>query len=137
MVQAVVGVHVLVCITLVILILLQQGKGAEVGAVFGGSSNTVFGASGAGNVLTRTTSALAVVFFATSLYLAYASSQRASGSIFGSGASVMSKHVAPGKAPLVPNATGTNAAPNANPLVPNAEPNSGAPANPLAPPENK
>ena len=41
MVQAVVGVHVLVCITLVILILLQQGKGAEVGAVFGGSSNTV------------------------------------------------------------------------------------------------
>ena len=77
MVQAVVGVHVLVCITLVILILLQQGKGAEVGAVFGGSSNTVFGASGAGNVLTRTTSALAVVFFATSLYLAYASSQRA------------------------------------------------------------
>jgi preprotein translocase subunit SecG len=136
MVQAVVGVHVLVCITLVILILLQQGKGAEVGAVFGGSSNTVFGASGAGNVLTRTTSALAVVFFATSLYLAYASSQRASGSIFGSGSSVMSKHAA--KAPLVPNATGTNAAPaqNSNPLVPNAEPNSGAPANPLAPPAN-
>jgi|HubBroStandDraft_1064217.scaffolds.fasta_scaffold322652_2 preprotein translocase subunit SecG len=133
MVQAVVGVHVLVCITLVILILLQQGKGAEVGAVFGGSSNTVFGASGAGNVLTRTTSALAVVFFATSLYLAYASSQRASGSIFGSGSSVMSKHVAPAKAPLVPNATGTNVAPNSNPLVPNAEPNSGAP-NPLAPP---
>src|SRR5579863_4269389 len=98
MVQAVVGVHVLVCVTLVILILLQQGKGAEVGAVFGGSSNTVFGASGAGNVLTRTTSALAVVFFATSLYLAYASSQRASGSIFGGASgSVMSKHM--GKAP--------------------------------------
>ena len=131
MVQAVIAVHILVCITLVILILLQQGKGAEVGAVFGGSSNTVFGASGAGNVLTRTTSALAVVFFATSLYLAYASSQRASGSIFGSGSSVMSSHTA--KAPSVPNAAVTSAAPaqNSNPLVPNAEPNSGGP---LAPP---
>ncbi|HLK86733.1 MAG TPA: preprotein translocase subunit SecG, partial [Candidatus Binataceae bacterium] len=92
MVQAVIGIHVTVCVTLVILILLQQGKGAEVGAVFGGSSNTVFGASGAGNVLTRATSALAVIFFATSLYLAYTSSERASGSIFGSGSSVMSKH---------------------------------------------
>ncbi len=57
-----------------ILVLLQQGKGAEVGAVFGGSSQTVFGASGAGNVLTKQTSALAAVFFATSLFLAYTSS---------------------------------------------------------------
>ena len=60
MIAAVIGVHVTVCITLVILILLQQGKGADVGAVFGGSSNTVFGASGAGNLMTRATSALAV-----------------------------------------------------------------------------
>ena len=76
MVQVVIAIHVMVCITLVILILLQQGKGAEVGAVFGGSSNTVFGASGAGNVLSRATSGLAVLFFATSLYLAYTSSQQ-------------------------------------------------------------
>jgi len=131
MVQAVIAIHVTVCVTLVILILLQQGKGAEVGAVFGGSSNTVFGASGAGNVLTRATSALAVLFFATSLYLAYTSSQRASGSIFGSGSSsVMSKH-AP-KVPLVP-----NPAPNSNPLVPNAEPNTGALPAPPAPATNK
>ena len=131
MVQAVLAVHVTVCITLVILILLQQGKGADVGAVFGGSSNTVFGASGAGNVLSRTTSALAVLFFATSLYLAYTSSQRASGSIFGSGSSsVMSKHAA--KVPLVPNAP-----PESNPLVPNAEPDTGAPPVPAAPSTNK
>ena len=137
MVQAVIAVHIVVCVTLVIIILLQQGKGAEVGAVFGGSSSTVFGASGAGNVLTRVTGALAVIFFASSLYLAYASSQRASGSIFGSGSSVMSKHTAK-PAPLVPNATGTGAAePNANPLVPNAEPNSGAPAIPPVPSTNK
>ena len=129
MIQVVVAIHVMVCITLVILILLQQGKGAEVGAVFGGSSNTVFGASGAGNVLSRATSGLAVLFFATSLYLAYTSSQRASGSIFGSGSSVMSKQ-AP-KVPLEPNA------PNSNPLVPNAEPNTGAPLVPPAPSTNK
>ncbi len=86
MVSVVITVHVIVCITLVIVVLLQQGKGAEVGAVFGGSSQTVFGAGGAGNVLTRVTSGLAVVFFATSMYLAYASTKRATGSIFGSGA---------------------------------------------------
>jgi len=134
MVQAVIAVHIIVCVTLVILILLQQGKGAEVGAVFGGSSNTVFGASGAGNVLTRATSGLAVLFFATSLYLAYTSSERASGSIFGSGSSVMSKHLnkaAPAPAPNA-NPLAPNAEPN-NPLVPNAEPNSGAPAAPAAP----
>jgi preprotein translocase subunit SecG len=138
MVQVVLAVHVTVCISLVILILLQQGKGAEVGAVFGGSSNTVFGASGAGNVLTRTTSALAVLFFATSLYLAYTSSERASGSIFGaSSGSVMSNHVS--KAPAgAPNSNANPSAPaNENPLAPNAEPNSDAPALPLAPSTNK
>ena len=136
MVQVVLAVHVTVCISLVILILLQQGKGAEVGAVFGGSSNTVFGATGAGNVLTRTTSALAVLFFATSLYLAYTSSERASGSIFGSGSgSVMSKH-ATRKAPAAPGSS-SNAPTNENPLVPNAEPNSEAPAAPALPSTNK
>jgi|ERR1700722_6647961 preprotein translocase subunit SecG len=131
MIQAVVAIHIVVCLTLVIIILLQQGKGAEVGAVFGGSSGTVFGASGAGNVLTRATSALAVLFFATSLYLAYTSSERASGSIFGTGSSVMSKHAA--KVPLVPNANPAEPGlpANSNPLVPNAEPNTGGP---LAPP---
>ena len=63
MVAAVVVIHIVVCVSLVIVILLQQGKGAEVGAVFGGSSQTVFGASGAGNVLTKVTWALAAMFF--------------------------------------------------------------------------
>jgi preprotein translocase subunit SecG len=139
MVQVVLAVHVTVCISLVILILLQQGKGAEVGAVFGGSSNTVFGATGAGNVLTRTTSALAVLFFATSLYLAYTSSERASGSIFGSGSgSVMSKHATTKAPAAVPNSSSNSNAPtNENPLVPNAEPNSEAPAVPALPSTNK
>ncbi|HEV2170191.1 MAG TPA: preprotein translocase subunit SecG [Candidatus Binatus sp.] len=82
MVSIVVSIHVIVCVTICVIILLQQGKGAEVGAVFGGSSQTVFGASGAGNALTKTTWALATIFFATSIFLALASARRVTGSIF-------------------------------------------------------
>src|SRR5215469_17354842 len=82
MVAAVIGIHIVVCITMVIIVLLQQGKGAEVGAVFGGSSSTVFGASGAGNFLTKITWGCAVLFFSTSIVLAYASTRRVTGSIF-------------------------------------------------------
>ena len=65
MVSIVISIHVIVCVAMCIIILLQQGKGAEVGAVFGGSSQTVFGASGAGNALTKATWGLAVIFFAS------------------------------------------------------------------------
>jgi preprotein translocase subunit SecG len=82
MIVVVVVIHILVCITLVGVVLLQQGKGADVGAVFGGSSQTLFGASGAGNLLTKVTGVCAAIFFATSLILAYSSSHRATGSIF-------------------------------------------------------
>jgi preprotein translocase subunit SecG len=82
MVSIVISIHVIVCVAICIIILLQQGKGAEVGAVFGGSSQTVFGASGAGNALTKTTWALAIIFFATSIFLALASARRVTGSIF-------------------------------------------------------
>ena len=82
MVSIVVSIHVIVCVAMCIIILLQQGKGAEVGAVFGGSSQTVFGASGAGNALTKATWALATIFFATSIFLALASARRVTGSIF-------------------------------------------------------
>jgi len=82
MVTVVVSIHVIVCVAMCIIILLQQGKGAEVGAVFGGSSQTVFGASGAGNALTKATWALAIIFFASSIFLALASTRRVTGSIF-------------------------------------------------------
>jgi preprotein translocase subunit SecG len=63
--------HVLVAVAMIGLILLQQGKGAEMGASFGaGSSQTVFGAAGAAGFLTKLTAALAAIFFATSLGLA-------------------------------------------------------------------
>ncbi len=65
-------VHVLVTLGLIVLILLQQGKGADAGASFGGgASQTVFGSAGSANFLTRTTAILAVLFFATSMTLAW------------------------------------------------------------------
>ncbi|HEY6298923.1 MAG TPA: preprotein translocase subunit SecG [Candidatus Binatus sp.] len=85
MVSIVISIHVIVCVAMVVIILLQQGKGAEVGAVFGGSSQTVFGASGAGNALTKATWAFAIIFFASSIFLALASSRRVTGSIFEGG----------------------------------------------------
>jgi preprotein translocase subunit SecG len=82
MLSAIVALHVMVCITLIIIILLQQGKGADVGAVFGGSSQTMFGANREGNMLTKTTWLIAGVFAFTSIFLAYASARRVTGSIF-------------------------------------------------------
>lgn len=65
-------VQVLVAISLVGLILVQHGKGADAGAAFGsGASGTVFGSRGSANFLSRATGALATVFFAVSLSLAY------------------------------------------------------------------
>ena len=64
--------HVMVCVFLVVIVLLQRGKGAEIGAVFGGGSGqTIFGSRGAGNFLTKLTTGAAVVFMVTSLSLAY------------------------------------------------------------------
>jgi len=63
--------HLLIAAALVVLVLLQQGRGADMGAAFGsGASSTVFGARGSANFLSRTTAALATLFFITSLALA-------------------------------------------------------------------
>ncbi len=68
--------HVFVAASLIGLVLLQRGKGAEAGAAFGaGASGTVFGAQGSANFLSHTTAVLAGIFFMTSLTLAYFSSQ--------------------------------------------------------------
>src|SRR6185312_2458645 len=67
-----VGVQMLAAIAMVGLILLQHGKGADMGAAFGsGSAGSLFGASGSANFLSRTTAVLAAVFFACTLMLAY------------------------------------------------------------------
>lgn len=68
--------HTLIAMLIIVLVLLQRGKGAEAGAAFGsGASGTVFGARGSSNFFSRATAVLATVFFATSLALAYISSQ--------------------------------------------------------------
>ena len=72
-------VYLIVAIILVGFVLIQQGKGAGMGASFGsGASNTVFGANGAGNFMTRTTAVLAVMFFVLSLVLGNLSTNKVS-----------------------------------------------------------
>ena len=64
--------HVIIAILIVALILIQKGKGADMGSAFGaGASGTIFGAKGSANFLSRTTAILATIFFITSLALAY------------------------------------------------------------------
>jgi preprotein translocase subunit SecG len=70
-------VHILVAATVVGLVLLQHGKGADMGAAFGsGSSGSLFGASGSANFMSRATAVMATLFFVTSLGLTYFSSQK-------------------------------------------------------------
>jgi preprotein translocase subunit SecG len=66
--------HVVVCIALIMIVLLQTGKGADMGAAFGGgSSQTLFGSTGASTFLSKATTVAAIVFMLTSLTLAYVS----------------------------------------------------------------
>lgn len=72
-------IHTLIALSIIGLVLLQRGKGADAGAAFGaGASGTVFGARGSSSFFSRATAVLAAAFFATSLTLAYLSSQRTS-----------------------------------------------------------
>lgn len=70
-------IHILVGAVLIVLVLLQHGKGADMGAAFGGgASGSLFGATGSANFLSRTTAVLATVFFLTSLSLSYMATNR-------------------------------------------------------------
>jgi preprotein translocase subunit SecG len=62
-------VHVFTCVLLVLVVLIQSGKGAEISASFGGSSQTVFGSSGGANFFSRFTAAMAAIFMVTSITL--------------------------------------------------------------------
>ncbi len=83
MYTALIGLHVFACIFLITIVLLQTGKGADMGAVFGGgSSETVFGSSGAGNFLTKLTTGIAILFMLTSLVMTYGLARQTSQSLF-------------------------------------------------------
>jgi preprotein translocase subunit SecG len=113
-------IHVIVSIGLILVVLLQTGKGAEVGAVFGGSSATIFGSSGAGNFLTKLTSGMAIVFMFTSLALGYFAGRKPSATIF-------DDRTPPVTAPATP----------AQPSTPASDPKPTAPSAPQAtPPQN-
>jgi preprotein translocase subunit SecG len=70
--------HIVACLVLILIVLLQAGKGADMGAAFGGSSQTVFGSSGAGTFLGKMTAGIAILFMLTSLALTYTASHRSS-----------------------------------------------------------
>src|SRR5213080_1201396 len=74
-------IHVLACLFLIVVVLLQTGKGADMGAVFGGGSQTLFGSGGAGNFLTKLTTGMAIAFMATSLILTYGASRTATSNL--------------------------------------------------------
>ncbi|MGD2272608.1 MAG: preprotein translocase subunit SecG [Desulfobacterales bacterium] len=85
-----IAIHIFVCIALIMIVLLQTGKGADMGAAFGGgSSQTLFGSTGASTFLSKATTAAAIIFMLTSLALAYLSSHRTGGE------SIMDKAAAP------------------------------------------
>ncbi len=116
MVIVVTIIHVIVSIGLILVVLLQTGKGAEIGAVFGGgSSSTIFGSSGAGNFLTKLTTGMAIVFMMTSLTLGYFAGHKPTASIFDSGTPAVQPRPLSQPAPTAQEqsapATGTQKAP--------------------------
>ncbi|MFN7752377.1 MAG: preprotein translocase subunit SecG [Pseudomonadota bacterium] len=118
--------HVLAAGAIVVLVLLQHGKGADMGAAFGsGSAGSLFGSSGSANFLSRVTAILATVFFCTSLLLTYLGSQNTR-------ARSLMESV---PAPAVPAPAGTSQVPA--PSAPAADPSVPAPTGMAAQPEKK
>lgn len=74
-------IHVLVCLFLIIIVLLQHGKGADMGASFGGSSQTLFGTEGPVPLLNKITTLAAIIFMGTSITLAYISANQSTGTV--------------------------------------------------------
>ena len=81
MVPIITIIHILVCFFLVVIVLLQHGKGADIGATFGGAGNTVFGTEGPVPLLNKVTTGAAVLFMVTSISLAYFSANSGTGSV--------------------------------------------------------
>lgn len=113
-------IHLIVCIGLILIVLLQTGKGASLGAAFGGATQTVFGAAGSGGFFGKLTTGIAIVFMITSLSLSYLSLRRGGESIMKSPPAQEQK--ATQNAPQTPNAEeGQKASPSTTP-APNPSP---------------
>ena len=101
------AIHVLACLFLIVVVLLQTGKGADMGAVFGGGSQTLFGSSGAGNFLTKLTTGTAIAFMLTSLILTWGANRSPSSSLL--------ERLPTAQAPAAPAPSEAPATPPANP----------------------
>ena len=97
--------HVVVCIILILVVLLQAGKGASMGAAFGGSSQTIFGSTGPETFLGKMTTIVATVFMITSLALSYAATHKGS-SLMEKSTPQAQQQTIPAPAEGTPSATG-------------------------------
>ena len=114
-------VHLVAAAAILVLVLLQHGKGADMGAAFGsGSAGSVFGSAGSANFLSRSTGAAAAVFFATSIALTYYGSHRATSGggvmqgVTGEPAKSQSSAPASTPAPAAPGAPSGSSAPKSD-----------------------
>ena len=94
-------IHITACIVLILVVLLQAGKGANMGAVFGGSSQTIFGSSGPGTFLGKMTTIIAVIFMLTSFSLSYTASRKG-GSLMEGASRPAAQKTAPAATPAAP-----------------------------------
>lgn len=116
-------VHIIVCVVLIMVVLLQTGKGADMGAAFGGgSSSTLFGSTGASTFLSKATTVSAIVFMITSLALAYISTNP-------TGKSIMTSTPAPVAAPATAETKTEPAQSESQPVAPSPQQPESAPKN--------
>ena len=132
-----VTLHIIVCFALIIVVLLQSGKGAEMGASFGASgSQSVFGAGGGNTFMSKVTTSAAIIFMLTSLSLAFVSGKGGGSSIMAGKAAPKAKPAPMGGMPLqqAPGApAGAPAEKSAAPAAPGAPATPATPATPAAP----
>jgi len=93
-------IHITCCIFLISIVLLQGGKGAEMGAAFGGSSQTIFGSRGASTFLSKLTTGSAIIFMLTSLILSMVANKHSS--VIKEGTASQQRSAAPQQLPLQP-----------------------------------
>ncbi|MDA1343777.1 MAG: preprotein translocase subunit SecG [Methyloglobulus sp.] len=131
MYQVIIVIHILLGLSIVGLILMQQGKGADAGATFGGGgSGSVFGAQGAASFLSRTTAILAALFFSTSLGLAWMNGNKGAAVDF-MGSPAVEKEV-PDLG--LPNVDGANIKPSVPVTLPESKVDAAAPPPVAVPP---
>jgi len=114
-------IHIVVCFALISIVLLQHGKGAGIGAAFGGSSQTVFGSTGAAPFLAKLTAAAAILFMLTSLTLTFMGQKQETSIMQGQSgkpAAAPAASAAPGKSEAKPPQEAAPAAPAPAPAAP-------------------